>query len=630
MFNLDRKIIWTLFISFFILGLSLVFWGCKNDCGFSKAIQLEKEKINNPKKPKVKILDLSQKKHSDFSIQFQGTVHAKSEVKLLALVSGQVLALKKQVGDQVAVGETVAILDNQELSNSFSNAQTALANARKNLAQTDLATANSVTQANLTLKQANLSLQLSQESLENTQLANQKDLSAAKKSIELAELSFQQAEENLKNAKKSAEQAWNQLIKQAQTAFNSNLVFLNQVYEEIDELLMNNAYWNFFSNINFQLKVNVKSSSEFLLNRIDDFQEQEHLLSKENIEVQINSLSDILGLTQQTLSLFIQGFNATVLTQFLDATTLTGFKNTFSTLEQKASANLGTSNSLLDSVQSLIIQNQNNISNYQNRKDQAVINLQNAKSSFISTKARLDTALRNAEFGVKKAENSLEAAEQSLDQAKITRQTQLLNAQSAVASAQSQYNLAKIRINKTQLKSPIAGVITKKTADTGQELSPGNLVYEIKNLEALEIVIELSEQDLNQITIGDLAYVGPNRLKGIIHQIEPELSLPNKKGIVKILLDYTPELTLGSLVSVNLPIDANGKILLPLKAVEIGEQQNQVRILVNNCLQTRQVKFGNTQGGLIEILQGLDGNELIVIDGAEFLEDGVCNLIIEN
>ena len=101
--------------------------------------------------------------------------------------------------------------------------------------------------------------------------------------------------------------------------------------------------------------------------------------------------------------------------------------------------------------------------------------------------------------------------------------------------------------------------------------------------------------DLNQISIGEGAVV-QDKFKASVYNIEPSLSSNSKKAKVKILLQDSVPLVLGSLVDVKLPIKSlNGEILIPLKSVKIGEQSNRVQIAENNKLAWREVEVEKSE-----------------------------------
>lgn len=60
----------------------------------------------------------------------------------------------------------------------------------------------------------------------------------------------------------------------------------------------------------------------------------------------------------------------------------------------------------------------------------------------------------------------------------------------------------------------------------------------------------------------------------------------------------------------------------PREAVQIGQRGNFVFIIENGVAKLRPVKAGRDQDGRVVILEGLNGNESLVVDGANLLTDG--------
>jgi multidrug resistance efflux pump len=77
----------------------------------------------------------------------------------------------------------------------------------------------------------------------------------------------------------------------------------------------------------------------------------------------------------------------------------------------------------------------------------------------------------------------------------------LLRIQFRQADAATQQQLA-IQIEKYQLRSPIAGVVTRVPLHVGEVVAPGQIVGAVADLEALEMTAYVLERDLGRVRVG--------------------------------------------------------------------------------------------------------------------------------
>lgn len=335
-------------------------------------------------------------------------------------------------------------------------------------------------------------------------------------------------------------------------------------------------------------------------------------------------LKEILDSTHSVLNNLISTLNATTVSGSLSLTALTAWKTTFNALETTVTVSLQSVNALTTTIDSTKLQNQNSLASYSILEKQSEIAFLNAQSSLASLQAKLDTALFQSQTQVSQAENALENAKKSFEQAKNSQEIQMISARSNFSNVQTQLSLAEIRTDNTIVRSPILGVVTKRYVNLGQEVLPNTPLFEVKNLDSIKVVLQISQENLEQIIIGDEVIVD-DKFTGIVSRIEPELSQVSKKAVVEVaLIRPFLDLALGSLVKVEFPLNSlNVKILLPLKAVEIGESWSRVKVVEKGKLAWREIELGGTRGEYIEALNGLGDEDLVVIEAGEFLEEGM-------
>jgi len=159
-------------------------------------------------------------------------------------------------------------------------------------------------------------------------------------------------------------------------------------------------------------------------------------------------------------------------------------------------------------------------------------------------------------------------SQQNLDQAKRD-----LDA----ATARREVALAGVRrldatVDKTEIRSPIDGVVVTRLVDTGETVKEGQLLFTVADLSKVRVEVEVDEFDAGRIRLGDpvtLTAEGYERQswKGHVEEIPdtvvPRRLRPTDPGrpgdtrvlLVKIALDETTPLKLGQRVETRIGAD---------------------------------------------------------------------------
>nr|MBA3873235.1 efflux RND transporter periplasmic adaptor subunit [Anaerolineae bacterium] len=101
----------------------------------------------------------------------------------------------------------------------------------------------------------------------------------------------------------------------------------------------------------------------------------------------------------------------------------------------------------------------------------------------------------------------------------------ITNAQIGLQQAESQLRDAEIALNRTTLVAPIDGVITSVDVEIGQPVLVGKSVIQISNVNALELIAQVDEEDINLIKADMPTYVQldalpDDQLPAAVKQIE--------------------------------------------------------------------------------------------------------------
>ena len=247
------------------------------------------------------------------------------------------------------------------------------------------------------------------------------------------------------------------------------------------------------------------------------------------------------------------------------------------------------------------------------------------------------------------------------DSISFSRQTELYNRQlispSEFEQVQAEYHsslaayeatLASItqsseNLNRTVIRSPVHGVIKNRFISEGDLASGGQAMFEIANLAGYEVRLFLPMRDWRQTSLGqkvDIRNTGDTDFasEGVITRKSPDIDEVTGLGQVVVSVTNTSgELYPGSLTENHIYIDTRpNSIVIPRIALienvqtVIDPESNSIKleraysafvVQGDTLAQRRQLELGIEQGDRIEVLNGLEPGEQLIITGQVGLED---------
>jgi membrane fusion protein (multidrug efflux system) len=214
----------------------------------------------------------------------------------------------------------------------------------------------------------------------------------------------------------------------------------------------------------------------------------------------------------------------------------------------------------------------------------------------------------------------------SLWEQKILSQAEFDTAQSRFRVADSAAIEAEALLSYARVTAPFAGVITRKLADVGDLATPGRALAEIEDASSLRLEADIPEAVIGRIRLGDslpvrIAALETN-LTGIVSEIAPSADAGSHTFLVKLDLPPLPGLRAGQFGRVAVPVGAVRALRIPASALIVRGQMELVFVVRDQAAHLRLVKTGKRIADEVEILSGLDPDEVVVVDGVAQLADG--------
>jgi RND family efflux transporter MFP subunit len=222
--------------------------------------------------------------------------------------------------------------------------------------------------------------------------------------------------------------------------------------------------------------------------------------------------------------------------------------------------------------------------------------------------------------------------------------TTYLNSRAQYESARASLTQSREDLENTRIKSPVDGVVLSRTIAEGDVASSGNPMFEIANLTGFETRVFLPLRDWEQVQVGQevslsLSSRSGEIATGVVSRISPQLNASSGMGEVVITLtETTSSIHQGALVQARVNLQTRDNVVvIPRSAMvekvdtyiepETGtielERTYSAFVSQGDTVATqRPLTLGIQQGDKIEITEGLEPGDGLIVTGHRNLEDG--------
>jgi multidrug efflux pump subunit AcrA (membrane-fusion protein) len=265
--------------------------------------------------------------------------------------------------------------------------------------------------------------------------------------------------------------------------------------------------------------------------------------------------------------------------------------------------------------------------------EQARISLERAEDEYRRMKMLYDSkSLAPNDFQKYKA--AYEHAKQEYEQAKAGGQRE----DKALAKAGYQESAARLEVAKKALSdatlcAPTDGYIAKRSIEPGDTAAPGHTVFEIVQMDPLEVNVGVPETDVQMVRVGQKADVTVPALpgqsfQGTVRVINVSAAPDTRTYMTRIAVPNPKRLLrVGMVAEARIRGDRTVSLAtLPGDAV-VRDPQGATQVYVyypdQKRVYTKRVEIGATSNREVEVKSGLDGSELVVVAGQAKLRNGL-------
>ncbi len=246
---------------------------------------------------------------------------------------------------------------------------------------------------------------------------------------------------------------------------------------------------------------------------------------------------------------------------------------------------------------------------------------------------KVDDAQLRAQVAQLEAQRDL--AQQALARAKDLAQqnassaADLEKAEAEARSAQAQYDLQRIRLERTTVRAPFAGVVGQRYVSLGDYVTNTTRLASLHTVNPQRATFQVPERFARSLSPGQAVTFRVAAIAGrdFIEQVDfvdPIVQLPGRTILVKARVPNPQRLLQpGMFIEAHLVTAVRPKaIVIPEEAVVPAEGANAVWVVVDGKANRRPVELGVRTPGFVEVTKGVNAGEQVVVGGLELLAPG--------
>jgi membrane fusion protein (multidrug efflux system) len=208
-------------------------------------------------------------------------------------------------------------------------------------------------------------------------------------------------------------------------------------------------------------------------------------------------------------------------------------------------------------------------------------------------------------------------------------QADLEEAEANARSRQAQLELQEVRLERTVVIAPFAGVVGERFVSVGDYVTTGTRLTTLQTVDPQRIAFQIPERYAERLALGQrvrFAVAAVDRqLTGTVDFVDPVVQVPARAILVKARARNPDRLLRpGMFVEVRLATDVRDQaVVIPEDAILPLEGAEYVWVVAGDTAVTRrEVTLGVRTPGFVEILAGLSTGEQVVVGGLQRLFDG--------
>jgi membrane fusion protein (multidrug efflux system) len=245
------------------------------------------------------------------------------------------------------------------------------------------------------------------------------------------------------------------------------------------------------------------------------------------------------------------------------------------------------------------------------------------------TRAKL--AVEEAELALSRSKTSL-VRQDGLAKRGLATAEELDLAREAVAQAELSLRRTRLDLADTELRSPLSGVVTERLVDLGDTLQTGTAAFRVADRDPLLLQARVPEVPAERLAVGQVARIHlegrAEAIEGKVIRVAPVVDTESGTVVTTVEVARSEGVRIGRFASVEIIVaERADAVTIPQDALSLRGDEDRVLVCTpagdgKGTVAQRTVRTGVRQGANIEVVEGIEAGELIVVAAPDDLRDG--------
>jgi membrane fusion protein, multidrug efflux system len=247
--------------------------------------------------------------------------------------------------------------------------------------------------------------------------------------------------------------------------------------------------------------------------------------------------------------------------------------------------------------------------------------------------ARADLAVANA--ALTESASQLKRSRE-LYSTKVLSDQQIEQIEATHTANQARVASARSRLSDTVIRAPFSGRVGLRRVSVGSLVAPGTVITTLDDTSSIKLDFTVPERVVAAMRAGleieatSVAYPGQTfsgRVASVDSRVDPSTRsvivraiVPNEQGLLKP----------GMFMNVRLSRGATDVLVVPEEALVPEQGDVFVYVVQDGKVAKRKIQAGQRTIGSVQVTDGLQAGEMIVIEGTQKLRDGASVTLVES
>lgn len=198
-----------------------------------------------------------------------------------------------------------------------------------------------------------------------------------------------------------------------------------------------------------------------------------------------------------------------------------------------------------------------------------------------------------------------------------------------VDALEAAYRLAALNYEYAAIRAPISGVVSERTVKLGENIAAGEVAFRVTDTRELLAYLQIPQTELAKFQEQHTATLFVDSLPGDrfearIVRVSPTIDTRNGTFRATAAIDNASGmLAPGMFARFTIAYEEHEDVVIvPAESLVIEDNETIIYVVANGEVDKRIIETGVQSNGRVEVLQGLDVNEEVVVVGQSSLREG--------